>query len=115
MKLFGDFEMSRSHKKTPIFGHASCHSERQDKKIWHKRWRSRERMTLGSATTDQTEHVTLLRNQVSNTWAMGKDGKSYWPEFRQIVMAERMVNNRGQSQKQCISLKKRLLYKWVAK
>lgn len=34
--------MSRSRRKTPITGHTTCRSEREDKKIWHQRWRSRE-------------------------------------------------------------------------
>ncbi|AXZ89067.1 hypothetical protein APB34_33680 [Pseudomonas aeruginosa] len=41
--------MSRSRRKTPIVGHATCRSEREDKKLWHQRWRSRERSALASA------------------------------------------------------------------
>jgi hypothetical protein len=28
--------MSRSRRKTPIFGHTTCRSEREDKKLWHQ-------------------------------------------------------------------------------
>ena len=38
--------MSRSVKKIPIVGITTCCSERHDKKIWHKRWRARERTAL---------------------------------------------------------------------
>jgi hypothetical protein len=32
--------MSRSRRKTPIVGHTTCGSEREDKKLWHQRWRT---------------------------------------------------------------------------
>ena len=38
--------MSRSRRKTPIVGHTTCGSEREDKKLWHQRWRTRERALL---------------------------------------------------------------------
>lgn len=99
--------MSRSHRKSPIFGHTTCRSERQDKKIWHRRWRSKERAALGGITKDLTEHVTLLRNQVSSTWSMGKDGKCYWSKNDQIRSAERRsVEENGRV---------RLLRRWMAK
>lgn len=41
--------MSRSRRKTPIVGHTTCGSEREDKKLWHQRWRTRERTALTSA------------------------------------------------------------------
>ena len=40
--------MSRSRRKTPIVGHTTCGSEREDKKLWHQRWRTRERTALTS-------------------------------------------------------------------
>lgn len=42
--------MSRSRRKTPIVGHTTCGSEREDKKLWHQRWRTRERTALTSAS-----------------------------------------------------------------
>ncbi|MHB1654967.1 MAG: hypothetical protein ACYCSZ_01185 [Burkholderiales bacterium] len=38
--------MSRSRRKQPIVAHTNCRSECQDKKIWHQRWRARERTAL---------------------------------------------------------------------
>lgn len=43
--------MSRSRRKTPIVGHTTCRSEREDKKLWHQRWRTHERTALASAQT----------------------------------------------------------------
>jgi len=44
--------MSRSRRKTPIVGHTTCGSEREDKKLWHQRWRTRERTALTSASPE---------------------------------------------------------------
>jgi len=38
--------MSRSVRKNPIMGITTCRSEKEDKQIWHKRWRRRERIVL---------------------------------------------------------------------
>ena len=44
--------MSRSRRKTPIFGHTTARSEVHDKRLWHKRWRSRERDQLATVGPD---------------------------------------------------------------
>lgn len=76
--------MSRSRRKTPIVGHTTCGSEREDKKLWHQRWRTRERTALTSASPEAlSAHLPLLENQASSVWSMGKDGRSYWPVKRQ--------------------------------
>lgn len=108
--------MSRSNRKTPIFGNTICHSERQDKKLWHHRWRTRERTMLASASPEiLISHLSLLKNQVSNVWSMGKDGHSYRSAAHQNVMAERIANHKGGSPQERASLKKRLLHKWMSK
>ncbi len=67
--------MSRSRRKTPIVGHTTCGSEREDKKLWHQRWRTRERTALTSASPEAlSAHLPLLENQASSVWSMGKDG-----------------------------------------
>ena len=96
--------MSRSRRKTPKFGHTTCRSERQDKKLWHQRWRSRERTALASASPDA--HLPLLENQVSSVWSMGKDGRSYWPVKRQAATADRIANHKGRNPQERASLKK---------
>lgn len=61
--------MSRSQRKKPIVSHTSCRSEREDKKLWHQRWRTRERSALANASPEALEaHLSLLENQVSNVW-----------------------------------------------
>jgi len=73
--------MSRSFKKTPIHGIAKCSSEKQDKRIWHQRLRTHNRMLCKSATlstADAAEALMfLMEHDVSNKWSMAKDGKAY--------------------------------------
>ncbi len=89
--------MSRSRRKTPIVGHTTCRSEREDKKLWHQRWRTHERTALASASPEALcAHLPLLENQVSNVWSMGKDGRSYWPIKRQAATADRIANHKGE-------------------
>ncbi len=108
--------MSRSRRKTPIVGHTTCRSESDDKKIWHKRWRTRERTALASASPDALEgHLPFTENQVSNVWAMGKDGRSYWTIRRQATTAGCIANRKGRNPHERASLKRRLLRKWMGK
>jgi hypothetical protein len=108
--------MSRSRRKTPIVGHTNCRSESQDKKTWHQRWRTRERVVLASLSPEGlSEHLPLLENQVSSTWSMGKDGRSYWPVTSQIAVAERVANAQGRNPHERAALKTRFLRKWMAK
>ncbi len=108
--------MSRSHRKTPIIGYTNCRSEREDKKLWHQRWRTRERTALTSASPEAlSAHLPLLENQVSNVWTMGKDGHSYWSAERQADMADYIANYKGRNPQERASLKKRLLRKWMSK
>ncbi|WP_396956558.1 hypothetical protein [Nitrosomonas sp.] len=108
--------MSRSRRKTPIVGHATCRSEREDKKLWHQRWRTRERIALASVSPEAlSAYLSLLENQISNVWSMGKDGRSYWSIKRQAATADRIANHKGRNLQECASLKKRLLRKWMSK
>ena len=95
--------MSRSRRKTPIVGHTTCGSEREDKK-------------LTSASPEAlSAHLPLLENQASSVWSMGKDGRSYWPVKRQAATADRIANHKGRNPQERASLKKRLLRKWMSK
>ncbi len=73
LNVLGDhYVMSRSRRKTPIVGHTTCGSEREDKKLWHQRWRTRERTALTSASPEAlSAHLPLLENQpaASGRWA----------------------------------------------
>jgi hypothetical protein len=64
--------MSRSHRKTPKSGIADV-SEKRDKQIWHRRLRRAVKVGV-----EHGREVLPLVRDVSNTWAMGKDGKIYW-------------------------------------
>lgn len=72
--------MSRSYKKTPIIGHTAAESEKYDKKIWHRRFRHKTKDILRSMRNDPDmidDTVMPVESDVSNTWAMSKDGKTY--------------------------------------
>lgn len=44
--------MSRSRRKTPMFGYTTATSEAEDKRIWHKRWRAQLRGQLITRRND---------------------------------------------------------------
>jgi len=107
--------VSRSRKKTPIFGIASAKSEKQDKQIWHSRLRSRLRTTLTAIPPGQLDgYIAPVNKDVSSVWSMAKDGKRYFHPRKQIAMAARMAQ-RGKTSIERQSLKIRLLRKLTAK
>ena len=68
--------MSRSYKTRPISGICCCKSEKEDKKIWHRRFRSRTRDAINSMIMDEDWDMPVFSiRQVSNPWDMSKDGK----------------------------------------
>jgi hypothetical protein len=101
--------MSRSRRKTPIVGHTTCGSEREDKKLWHQRWRTRERTALTSVARSPERPSAPAGKPASSVWSMGKDGRSYWPVKRQAATADRIANHKGRNPQERASLKKRLL------
>lgn len=105
--------MTRSLRKTPIFGMTNARSEKQDKKLWHKRMRTQERTSLAS-TSDLYAHIPMVERDVSNRWAMSKDGRQYFGLERQKSVAER-VAQKGRTKKERASLKVRALKKWAGK
>lgn len=108
--------MSRSYRKNPIIGITTCRSERQDKKIWHKRWRALERTGLAvTSSQDFDAYLPLLENEISNIWQMGKDGKQYWSLKSQTIIAERVSQNKGRTLKEKLSIKQRELHKSMGK
>ncbi len=108
--------MSRSRRKTPIVGHTTCGSEREDKKLWHQRWRTRERTALTSASPEAlSAHLPLLENQASSVWSMGKDGRSYWPVKRRGRHGGSHRQSQGTQPARTRLPEKRLLRKWMSK
>ena len=106
--------MSRSRRKTPIFGYASADSEAHDKRIWHSRMRHRERQALHSAD-DYDAHLTTVRDDVSSTWNMDKDGKSYFFEADREETAAWIAERRGKTVMERATIKRRLMRRWMVK
>ena len=67
--------MSRSMRKTPIRGISSSDSERTDKQAWHRLFRRTNRRIL---KTTGLQDDLKTRNELSSTWDMAKDGKSWF-------------------------------------
>lgn len=65
--------MSRSRRKTPIFGITTALSEAADKAIWHRAFRRAENQRLAGDPGSEPYHF----RQFFNPWQMDKDGK-YW-------------------------------------
>lgn len=72
--------MSRSRKKTPISGITKADSEKDDKRLAHRRLRRRVNQTL--SVRPEVEVLPVLR-EVSDPWTMPKDGK-YWYDPRRF-------------------------------
>ncbi|MES2041026.1 MAG: hypothetical protein V4495_24680 [Pseudomonadota bacterium] len=108
--------MSNSRRKKPVWGQCICQSEKEDKKRWHSRWRSTERVALVSATPAGLDaHLPVLERQVSNVWKMGKDGHSYHSARDMAAAAEIGANQLGRTPQERAALKKRFLKKWMSK
>lgn len=106
--------MSRSRRKTPIFGYANADSEAPDKRTWHSRMRHRERQALHSAD-DYDGHLTTVRDQVSSAWNMAKDGKHFWDAKSREETAEWIAERRGKTDQERATIKRRLIRRWTAK
>ena len=68
--------MSRSKKKTPIYSITCAKSEKSDKKIWHSKFRHKEKQRLKSE--DLEDFITTDKKEVSNNWDFAKDVKTYY-------------------------------------
>jgi hypothetical protein len=71
--------MSRSRKKTPIGGITSATSEKAEKLANHRRERRRIRQRLA---TEPEADVLPHTRELSNPWAMAKDGKYYFAPWK---------------------------------
>lgn len=67
--------MSKSKRKTSIVGWATTDSEKQDKRLYNRRYRRACKQILN--TNFECELLPHLR-EYSNPWAMGKDGKHWF-------------------------------------
>ena len=108
--------MSRSVRKKPIMGWTTCRNEKDDKRIWHRRWRAHERMALASTPLgDEDSGLPVFANQLSNVWDMGKDGRQYWPLAKQKKTAKHFARRIGRGRKERKVLETRLLHKFMGK
>ena len=71
--------MSRSKKRTPVCGLTGARSEKQDKRLYNRRYRRICKQLIHVAPA--RELLPLLR-EYSNPWAMAKDGK-FWFDPKQ--------------------------------
>ena len=65
--------MSRSRRKTPVCGITTAQSEKQDKRIANRRFRRAIRQQMQA---EPQVEVLPQRREVSDVWAMDKDGKT---------------------------------------
>jgi len=107
--------MSRSRRKTPIYGISTATSEKEGKRIWHKRMRTCERDRLRTLV-DPEAHLTTLVPEVSNCWSMEKDGRQWWgwtDQKRRV--AERYPLDDEISHAEALSLRRRDIAKYRGK
>jgi hypothetical protein len=81
--------MSRSFKHKPYSGATTARSERIDKKIWHRRFRTIQRSLLSNPLADRESLVMPVVREVSDPWQMSKDGKYYWPDEFEPTLSRR--------------------------
>ena len=67
--------MSRSRKRTSISGISTSVSEKQDKRLYNRRYRRYCNIFL--RTSDEDACFPILKEH-SNVWAMAKDGKRWF-------------------------------------
>jgi hypothetical protein len=66
--------MAHSFKKNAAGGYSTASSEKTDKRIWHKRLRTIELQNLNIINENEEINIPIV-HEVSDTWAMNKDGK----------------------------------------
>lgn len=69
--------VSRSKRKTPVCGNTTSVSEKEDKQIWHRRWRRNERQNI-KCLSDFETYQPLSHKVASNVWDFDKDGKHWF-------------------------------------
>jgi hypothetical protein len=66
--------MSKSKRKTPIFGIAGG-SEKQDKRLANRMFRRKAKVKI---IAEDYENLPVRLDEVIDAWCMAKDGKTYW-------------------------------------
>jgi len=81
--------MSRSHKKHPVCGISTSDSEKLDKKIWHSRFRTTSKQNLRTCN-DYENLIDVHFREMSNVWAMAKDGRQWLNTSRKPYLKKYM-------------------------
>lgn len=72
--------MSRSRRRTPVFGNTVAGSEKQDKVAAHRRTRRAERTALAVGREPPDRRLT------EDPWTWAKDGRQWVPDPRPELM-----------------------------
>lgn len=108
--------MSRSRKKTPIFGVTTSASEKRDKKAWHSALRSKERAALASSSAEElSERNSVTVRDLSSPWDMSKDGHVFSALTDIERRAEKTAKDVAKTKAERDSLAKRIMHKALAK
>lgn len=72
--------MSRTYYHTPCKGFSSCASEKEDKRLYNRKFRRKVNQHLFDTNyMEEFDNVCLpLLKEVSDVWDMGKDGKCFF-------------------------------------
>ena len=71
--------MSRSQRKSKIFGITKCESEKQFKRKYNRMYRHKVRSMLKDSIDDGYGDVLLPElGEIVDIWSGNKDGKHYW-------------------------------------
>ena len=71
--------MSRSNRKSPIFGMTTATSEKSDKQMAHRAERVHSRQAISNITEIDALMITTRAHAHSNRYSFAKDGKHYAP------------------------------------
>ena len=88
--------MSRSYRHTPVCGITTARSEKDDKRLLNRIWRSRVRSRLNVARNLHAEAMDGFflpddHNDILSRWIMAKDGRQrfdpdalprHWPRWK---------------------------------
>ena len=108
--------MARSYRKMPIFGITKVESEKENKKAWHKLFRSKAKNLLKEKTIcndiDELDTVVDVHMyDVSNSHTMNKEAKLYYSKHRQMEHARKVANRIGKTLAEKEALEMRYLQK----
>ncbi len=73
--------MTHSRKHTPVMGIACCRSEKYDKVLAHRTWRSRLKAwcrAILHGRVDAEDSVPPVLREAADVYDWGKDGKQYF-------------------------------------